>query len=330
MKGFEMTIKSKRTIMGVAALLILIFHFYIPIFKGIQIGRQIASLGFIGVDLFFFVSGISCGKKNDNKYLTFLVNRLISVWLPFATFSLVAAIYAHWAVKKYFLTVFGIELFTRGGSSFCWFLPGIMLFYIVAPFFSSLKRKWGMPAFLIPLGIWLVTAVAIYIGNQFGIGNDAILILVNRLPIFILGMWFDKLDFIPRKLWILITAMGLTLGSAVLYYCCIVIRTNDSKYLLAIPFVLGAAIAIDKLAQSYRLKIKPLQWLGGFTLELYALQMIFGFKLIGKISKVIGTNAGAFWITVAILAVVSFGLASIKKYITRWIEKKKKIRSSQN
>ena len=55
--------KSKRVLMGFAALLIFLFHFYIPLSSE----GNIFAFAYLGVDIFFFVSAYSLGKKEDIK-----------------------------------------------------------------------------------------------------------------------------------------------------------------------------------------------------------------------------------------------------------------------
>lgn len=319
-----MIIKSKRTIMGLAALMILIFHFYIPVFRQYPYEKQMASLCFIGVDLFFLVSGASCSKAGRTKYHKFVLNRLVNVWLPFALFALVAAFYKSWSIGIYFENIFGIRLFTKGGGAFCWFFPGIMIFYILAPVFVKLKNKLGMPALGILLFMWL----AIVLGLQLAADYTTIFILLNRLPIFLIGIWLDKFNFISSKLKWPLTAAGLLGGGALFYYITLVARNikvpADLKYVAAVPFVLALTALVNTIAEYNKLKFQLLKWMGGFTLELYALQMIFGYAIIGFISKKLGTNAGAFLVTIALLAVMAFALALIKKCIIQLVEKRRK------
>lgn len=318
-----MPIKSKRTIMGVAALMILVFHFYIPVFRNNMLEKQIASLGFIGVDLFFLVSGITCGKSEKIRFFDFVINRFISVWLPFSVFTLVAALYKKWSVGSFFQNIFGIRLFTKGGGAFCWFFPGIMIFYILAPGLVYLKKKLGLKALGLLMVLWLATAVVL----QYVVGYTTIFILLNRLPIFLIGIWLDELNIVPRKWRLPLVAAALAGGGYLMFLYGVLIRSTkpiaDFKYIAAIPFVIAISVLIDKIAAACKLKFQFFKWLGGFTLELYALQMIFGYDIIKRISKITGTNARAFCSTAGILILVSFALALTKKSILKKIYESK-------
>ena len=87
--------KSKRSIMGYAALLIVLFHFYIPVFNNVA-ETFIYRSAYIGVDLFFFVSASSLSKKSQIDYLPFVANRFRAVYIPFVIFSVIAFVYKKW------------------------------------------------------------------------------------------------------------------------------------------------------------------------------------------------------------------------------------------
>ena len=55
--------------MGYAALLIVLFHFYIPVFNNVA-ETFIYRSAYIGVDLFFFVSASSLSIKSQIDYYT--------------------------------------------------------------------------------------------------------------------------------------------------------------------------------------------------------------------------------------------------------------------
>ena len=81
--------KCKKSLMGIAAILILIFHFYIPFTDSIyELSFRKAS--YIGVELFFFLSACSIGKNTFIKFVPFIKNRLLLVYVPFVAFSVIA------------------------------------------------------------------------------------------------------------------------------------------------------------------------------------------------------------------------------------------------
>ena len=68
--------KSKRVLMGFAALLIFLFHFYIPLSSE----GNIFAFAYLGVDIFFFVSAYSLGKKK-------ILNLFLSLRIDFFLFT---------------------------------------------------------------------------------------------------------------------------------------------------------------------------------------------------------------------------------------------------
>lgn len=127
--------------MGLAALLIMIFHFYIP-FSGLKAELVIYRAAYIGVDIFFFVSAYSLAQRDRIEYWKFVGNRLLSIYIPFVLFAVVAGFYEKWKYPRFFKVISGIEFFKRGGGSFLWFFVAIMLIYLIAPFLIKLKKTF--------------------------------------------------------------------------------------------------------------------------------------------------------------------------------------------
>ena len=137
--------KNKKAVMFVASLLILIFHFWIyissktsPLFKYELFIRQIC---FIGVDIFFFISAFSIYGVKIEHYLNFIKKRFIKVYLLFIIFSFIAFFYNKWSLKELILTISGISLFIKGGGSYLWFVPAIMLVYILLPLYGFIEKN---------------------------------------------------------------------------------------------------------------------------------------------------------------------------------------------
>ena len=174
--------------MGLAALLIMIFHFYIP-FSGLKAELVIYRAAYIGVDIFFFVSAYSLAQRDRIEYWKFVGNRLLSIYIPFVLFAVVAAFYEKWNYPRFFKVISGIEFFKKGGGSFLWFFVAIMLIYLIVPFLIKLKKRFGLKAFFGMILGWLLLGVLC----KDVLGNRAVFVLVNRLPIIFIGMYYEEI-----------------------------------------------------------------------------------------------------------------------------------------
>lgn len=283
--------KCKKTVMGIAALMIIVFHFWIllsPGMAGKKIEQSIINTTYIGVDLFFLVSGYSLGLKKQIKYGQFVLNRFLYIYLPFAFLAIVCKFYKGWKWSRLGLVLCGAEFFKKGGGAFLWFVTGICLVYLLAPFMVKLKNRlkwWALP---ILIGIWAVLVVLL----QYAFGYTTIHILLNRLPVFFLGMYYD--DFrkilLEKKRWpYVLPIMGTALvgGCALIYRFGGMVRLNvpisEMYYVIALPAVVSLVFWIDFWAERSKIKNVPLEFVGGITLEIYGLQMVFGYDIEGFI-----------------------------------------------
>ena len=267
---------NKKTIMTVSALFILIFHLWINITKSIN-ELYIRQLLVVGVDMFFFLSCYSIGKR-EIKYKEFIKNRILD-----------------------------INLFIKGGGSFLWFIPGIMIVYLLLPLYKKIDNKIYVP--IITIFIYLSVCILISYNTYY----DEIFILFNRIPIMLIAYYMGKYNVInyldDKKYW-LITILLLTIGFAISYIS-IVNRIKlewfyDIYYLIYIPFVLGLIMLLDKIKDN-----KLTNLLGSITLELYGLQMIFGYKIVNMIYLHFNNAL----LTNVLVIIVMFILSIILKYI---------------
>lgn len=274
--------QNKKTIMAFSAILILIFHLWINV-TDTRIEIFLRQLSVIGVDIFFFVSSYSLGKRKNIEYKSFIKNRFQKVYLKFIILSIIGMFIFNWNIKKFITIILGIELLTKGGGSFLWFLPGIMLIYIILPLYIKLDSKHPKiaPLIVIASEIFLTTIISCFTNYQ------EIFILTNRIPIILLGYYFAKhhifeyLKTTKKKYW-LTTIITLTLGIIISYLVNIYhFRLDwfkDVFYILYIPLIIGFILLIDSIKEN---KISKL--IGSITLELYGIQMIFGFKIANDI-----------------------------------------------
>ena len=263
--------------MAISALLILIYHLWIHI-TNLRVEIYLRQICVIGVDIFFFISAYTIGKSNIS-YKDFLANRFKKIYLEFLVFSIIGAVYFKWSLKKFLNVIFGLELIKRGGGSFLWFIPGIMIVYLILPLIKKLDLKFPKKVPFILLIIYMLAVVLISIFSDY----QALFILINRIPVIFIGYYFARYDIFDKLnknkivYWTL-AIISTTVGIIVSYF----IFKNHFKvtwfkeifYVLCIPLIIGVIFIIDQSKKN-----KFIDYIGSITLELYGLQMIFGFKI---------------------------------------------------
>ena len=274
--------QNKKTIMVVSALFILIFHLWVNITTFIEesIIRQICV---VGVDLFFFVSAYSISKKKEIIYKDFIINRLTDIYLKFILLTIIYVIYTSKGLLDFIKIILGIDLFTKGGGSFLWFLPSKMIIYVLLPLYKNIDNKYKKLCPIISFVLFLILSISLSTFTNY----SEIFILLNRIPIIMLGYYIAKYNVLEilrnKKIIYAITTLLLVLIGYIISYKTIfnrieIIYLYDIKYILNIPLELGLIMLLDLIKDN-----KVTSLLGSITLELYGLQMIFGFKLANKL-----------------------------------------------
>lgn len=301
-------IENKKSVSVIAALLILIFHLWIPV-TGSNTENFLRQISYIGVDIFFFLSGLSLVKPIISRK-AFYLNRFKNVYLKFAFFAVFAAILETWPLKKLFFVLSGSELFTKGGGSFLWFIPGILLLYLIFPFYQYFDLKNRKMTLIVTAISWFAFGMLV---TKFT-GYDKIFILYMRIPIFLLGYYFglnaDKIGKQKNTIGFLLTAAGFLLIYLFGFQNKPDSPIYDIFYLSAVPLSIGTALLADNINSS-----KWIEKLGNSTLELYALQMIIGYKLAAWIFKSFHqpflTNLLGFFILSALAVLMNVLLSKI-------------------
>ena len=313
--------KNKKSIMAFSALQILFFHLWVNVFAGNEIELFLRTTAFVGVDIFFFMSGLSLSSRKVESYLEFELSRFKAVYLKFIIFAIVAAIYSKWTFSRFIRVVTTVDLFKKGGGAFLWFLPAIMIVYLFYPVFQNydeaIKEKvsprWGnFISAAIVVAVWFIVGLLVCNLTDY----TAIFIFYNRIPIFVLGYYLGKSELFLKwfgknaeKPWIyklikgiILTAMGVVLVYAFAFRAKLQMPFTDFFYIMVIPLSIGIALLVSFIPE-----VKVIKKIGSVTLEMYALQMIFGFKLANKLYKISGsailTNI-MFFLVIIVAAVI--------------------------
>lgn len=307
--------KNKKLLMTVSAFMILFFHLWIYIFPKNNVEIFLKQICFIGVDIFFFVSAYSIGKKDKINYKEFIKNRFTKIYIKFIVFAFIAFIYQKWQISRFFKVIVGYEFITRGGGSFLWFIPAIMIMYLLLPLYKKIDDKYKIMTSILTVTVYLLMTVLVSLLSNY----RSIIIFTNRIPIILIGYYFSKYNLIEklkmkRCLYAFITTLLLIFGSVLAY------KTLTSKfklsifpdifYLTAIPLIIGLILLLDKVPTN-----KITDFLGSFTLEVYAIQMIFGFNIANDLYS----RLNSIWLTnfmsITIVLVLSYIINRIFKLV---------------
>jgi len=296
--------QNKKTIMAFSALLILVFHLWINVTNSL-VEEYLRQLCVIGVDLFFFVSAYSIEKIEKYEYKNFVIGRFNKIYLKFIIFSIIGLLYFGWNISRFIRIIFGIELFTKGGGSFLWFLPSIMLVYLILPLYKQIDKRYPKIVPVITILLYLLISIIVSLFTNY----ENLFILTNRIPIILLGYHFAKYNIFTylnsnKARYYISTVIILILGIVISYLVYInhfkVTWFKELFYILYIPLNIGLILLLNKTKENKLSKL-----IGSITLELYGIQMIFGFKIMYVIFKYTNIKILSNILVIIILIIIS-------------------------
>ena len=300
--------KTKQPIMGVAALLIFLFHLF-PVSRNSDVLsgviRFIVMTGYIGVDIFFFMTGYMAYYSDTGNYFSYIKRKFLHIYPIFIFCCILYVIMGKLSITKAVLTVFGIEFILNGGGSMIWFIPAIMIFYLAVPFYLKLVRKMNnIKLLIISLAIWSGLMLAI---ENFT-DNHSLNIFLCRLPIILLGLFLAEYEGewrvnIKAGVGVVLLVAGIALNYNFGYMIKLAFPISDIFYVTAIPYSLGIILCADVIFA--KMKSYIFSALGKVSLELYCLQMVFGSLIFGRAIRYVNSSLVAFFIVFAIIFILS-------------------------
>ena len=272
---------NKKFLQVIAAFQILFFHLWAPI-TSTQIEQFVLKTAYVGVDMFFFLSAYSlAGREID--YVPFLKDRVLKLYAKFAFFTLIMALFSKsFGVIRVVKSLTLIEFFQKGGGAFLWFIPAILILYIIYPLFLKWNSRFKVIWVLL---IWLTGSVF----AEHVLSYTAVFIFTNRIPVILAGYLFKTYcthNNNLRRSFIVLIPLGVLLLHMYGFKVRLNFPIKDMFYVLAIPTVLGLVTL-----SSYVKKYAVTESLGSITLELYAVQMIFGQRILMWAYNVFNKNA---------------------------------------
>lgn len=272
---FKSLISDNRTfIMGCAMIGIMLFH---QVFLLGNVWGIFHHFGHWGVEMFLFVSGFgvvhSLRKNTIKVYYRNRAERLIPSCLILGVILGTLYVTGVWTTGFYTESVFAI--FT---SLWLWYIPAIIVYYLLAPFVLKAIDRWGWLVLLFVAAICVLGQYTISIPKSVDPFIRHFTWMIPRFPVFVLGMlsatkWFEiPLKYIlPLSTVMLVVAIFFTfkfhpkwnfllVGGGTISIC----------YFIAL---------LAQLAEKIRVR-KSIEFFGKYSLQLYMVhQPIFYWML---------------------------------------------------
>lgn len=338
--GFLLLYRYRGAVMGFAALWIFVFHEWLPVFgnypKLALIENFIQRIGFCGVDIFLFLSGIGMvySIEKSEGVLPFYYKRIKRILFPFLLVAVVRWRFDGWTAAEFLKNISGFHFFRVDIYTFLWFVPMIMIFYLLFPmyyrlFIKSSNKYIFTGCFLI---IWLILSLKARMTlriDMFG--------FTNRIPIFVIGIltgWvaqnkkviFDKLTW---GFLVLVLVLGLYLSYLTGYLgLYILVPVSDCcvpNILLACSLSFLIPGVLFQLCEKPPFKVVGwvisyiLSFYGMFTLEFYCIQEWLGGRIIQRMRdghRRIVVNAAVF----VLVTVTAFVIRWLSGYFWMFVE----------
>lgn len=265
---------------GIAILWIVLFHTRLNVPSGLF--EAIYTHGYAGVDIFFFLTGFglyhSLSKSQELRgYAIRRAKRLLPAYLPFCAIWLCVMIpYYGLSTVQAARTAVGnllmISFWTDVPHTVNWYVTALITVIILAPFIyaalAGAKRPLLMQLALI--------ASAFALGIVF-ISTEQMM-MISRLPIFVIGMCFaaKPQGECKRALKITAYALSFAIGAAALWLCETRADSLLNDYgmywypfvLMTIPICAALAFAFRK-AEKLRRVFAPLRYIGQASFEIF-------------------------------------------------------------
>lgn len=140
--------RYRSELMGLAMIWVMLFHayqfhFHNPLLELMKV------IGFFGVDIFILLSGMGLGKslleKEQEPLRTFYTRRfqriLPTYWLIVGPYSLLLLLVGRIPLSTVCWNLSALHYWFRIPDSFNWYVPALLAFYLLAPFYVRLFAR---------------------------------------------------------------------------------------------------------------------------------------------------------------------------------------------
>lgn len=276
----EDTFKYRSGWMGWAIIWVMLLHANFNF--DVEFIHVIQRLGYGGVDIFLFASGLGCSYSlsKNRDILAFLKRRAVravpTCWVFFILLWLCREpLGLDWSLNAYVGNFLFVQAFIDWHYCFNWYLSAMLFTYFLAPYCFELceRESFSWRTLLMVEGALLLLC--------FSFLHHDYLILVSRLPIFFVGFYFARL---ARRGAVISTRAAIGLSSATLFgLSCMVYlwyrypeQTLTELGLWWYPFIIitpGLCIGLSFAMSRISLLNKILSTIGKFSLEIFLMHL---------------------------------------------------------
>lgn len=278
--------RNHNSVRCVSIILIYIFHLWIYLFDNLAAEQYVRTIGYIGVDIFFFLSAYGVSLKGTGNIGTFLASRLKKIYPKYLLLSIIAALYSGWKIVRLIKVLSGFELIVKGGGAFLWFIPAIILMYILLAAMDMTFSKKPWLTIVTVIFVWLIVGLMLSMLTDY----RAMFIVWNRIPIVVIGFCQAKYVEGKGKNFVLAGLILLIVGGIITYNWGfrekLSFPIRDMFYVINIPLVLGIVLLADNIKEN-----RLIRSFSKLSLEIYAFQMIVGYDICNFLLK--NTEIGA-------------------------------------
>ena len=339
-----MLVSFNRTIyMGFAILWVMAFH--LGLFSLCPIVNKIANLGYLGVDIFMFLSayGLTYSFSKNNQYWIFYKKRFLRIIPTYCIVLFIAFLFStdfsYINVIKFVqeLCMIGYFFPCLSWSFHDWYIPSICFFYILFPFlYNFLLKRTFLVYVMISILASLLSLIICYCNVKEGCFHlPQLVFFTQRIPIFLLGIYWaflqDRFEIFIKKNYIICFIVAILSFLFILNQAQI-LNPILNAFIGTMPFILvlpGLFLFLDKLNNNTKIH-KILYFAGTYSLELYLIHSYcqnIGISLVNEMTVQYLSNTsiiyhivlynGFMWVSLFVSFLLAFFFKkSINVYLT--------------
>lgn len=187
--------RGRSTVMGLATLMILWFHCSVIVPPESILGYS-KMVGDLGVDLFFFASGVGIffAVQKHESYRAYLTSRMLRILPAFLLATALWSLYRKNCYWEFDTSGLWLELTTLNfwlhNDLTCWYVAGTLVLYLLTPGYIRLWKKypWFHAAGI--GGILILGALSHQIPQLYPLQRK--LIFFFRIPVYLMGLQMGK------------------------------------------------------------------------------------------------------------------------------------------